>query len=131
MKRLFLLLIFVVQVVSTYAVLNEKNLDQTISVLRSELESYKQEQDETMQMYKSISQAQHENMINTMRKSEQVSLMLYSQKQDYTFDLAYVCHEATSMYDDFSSHQVPFNTILEKFRVEIERYDRGIGTVAS
>ncbi len=123
MKRLFLLLFFVVQVVSSYAVLNEKNLDQTISVLRSELESYKQEQDETMQMYKSISQTQHENMINTMRKSEQVSLMLYSQKQDYTFDLAYVCHEATSMYDDFSSHQVPFNSILEKFRVEIDRYN--------
>lgn len=123
MKRILLFVVFFFQLTLSFAVLNEKDLEHTLSVLRSELETYKQEQNETLRWYDTISKIQHANVISTMQKSEQVSLMLYSQKQDYTFDLAYACHEATVMYDQFASHQVPYNAILDRLKVEIERYN--------
>ena len=122
MKRVFILLFLSLHLMQGYAVLSEQSLEQTISVLRAELEYYKQEQDTTIKNIESIRKSQHEKVVGIMKESEQVSLMLYSQKQDHTFDLAYACHEATSMYEEFSSHQVPYNKILTNFQNEINRY---------
>ena len=122
MKRIFFSLFMSLHLMGAYAVLSEQSLEQTISVLRAELEYYKQEQDSTIKSTEDIRERQHNNVVKIMKESEQVSLMLYSQKQDHTFDLAYACHEATSMYEEFSSHQVPYNKILTNFQNEINRY---------
>mgnify|MGYP003311707520 CR=1 FL=1 len=122
MKRVFLLSIVFFHFVGVFAVLNERSLEQTISVLRTELEYYKQEQAEIVKEYDSIRSDQHDKIINKIKESEQVSLMLYSQKRDYTFDLAYACHEATTMYDEFASQQIPYNAILSGLQTEINRY---------
>lgn len=124
MKRLVGLLLVFLYTFSAHAVLKEHDLEQTISVLRSELEYYKQKQEEWVKSYQLISKHQHDNIVSTIEQSEQVALMLYSQKQDYTFDLAYACHEATALYEDFSRHQVPYQKILDNYRVEIERYSQ-------
>ncbi|MBR5971409.1 MAG: mechanosensitive ion channel [Paludibacteraceae bacterium] len=123
MKRVFILLFLSLHLMQGYAVLSEQSLEQTISVLRAELEYYKQEQNSTIKSTDSIRDRQHEKVVRIMKESEQVSLMLYSQKQDHTFDLAYACHEATSMYEEFSSHQIPYNKILSNFQHEIDRYN--------
>lgn len=108
---------------SSFAVLKEKNLEQTLRVLLMELETYNKEQEEMMKRYDMISKMQHQNLINTMQKSEQTALMLYSQKQDYTFDLAYACHEATQQYNNFSKNMIPFQKIQDMYKVEVNRYN--------
>ena len=122
MKRYFTYFLFICYALSANAVLKEHDLEQTISVLRSELEYYKQQQDKSEKLYMERSTRQHDQIVNTIQQSEQVALMLYSQKQDYTFDLAYACHEATTLYDEFSHHQIPYQKILDNYELEIDRY---------
>jgi small-conductance mechanosensitive channel len=55
--------------------------------------------------------------------------MLYSQKQDYVFDLTYACHEATEQYHHFQRKQLPFKTYLSKIESDIARYDSLIGVL--
>ncbi|MFA6779275.1 MAG: hypothetical protein WCU80_05800 [Paludibacteraceae bacterium] len=123
MKKFYVLIMLVMASLSVQAVLKERDLERTLSVLRSELETYKQEQKEKLKWYESISDRQHKQIIATMKRSEQVALMLYSQKQDYTFDLSYACHEATQQYLEFTKKQAPYNKILNRYRVEIARYN--------
>ncbi len=123
MKRIIFTTLLLLTALSSFAVLKEKNLEQTLLILRMELQTYNDEQQTIMQKYDSISKSQHQNLISTMQKSEQTALMLYSQKQDYTFDLAYACHEATQQYNNFSQNMVPFQKILDMYKVEVNRYN--------
>ena len=82
------------------AVLKERNLSSTLSVLRAELESSFGEQKQKMARYYQFTEMQHKQMISLMQRSDQISLMLYSQKQDFTFDMTYACHEATDLYKE-------------------------------
>ena len=81
-----------------FAVLNEQNLDMTVSVLKAELEKTYMEETQMMERYDSINVKQHKEALKTIQESEKIALMLYSQKQDYIFDMAYACHEATTQY---------------------------------
>ena len=72
---------------------------------------------------------QHQNMVAIMQRSYQISLMLYSQKEDYTFDLSYACHEATEQYRDFKFNRMPFDKITERLENEITRYNSLIETL--
>lgn len=115
--------------VSAGAVLKEKNLKSTLSVLCAELETAFNEQRQNMARYNIYNQAQHKQMISLMQRSDQVALMLYSQKQDFTFDMTYACHEATEMYREFTQRSVPYNTIMTRMSSEIKRYDYLIETL--
>lgn len=123
LKKLIFTVLFTILAIPTSAVLKEKDLEQTLLVLLMELENYNTEQQEMMKRYNVISKMQHQNLINTMQKSEQTALMLYSQKQDYTFDLAYACHEATQQYNNFSKNMLPFQKIQDMYKVEVNRYN--------
>ena len=57
--------------------------------------------------------------------------MLYSQKQEYVFDLTYACHEATEQYHAFQRQQLPFKAFLNKADADIARYDSLIGSLKS
>ena len=63
------------------------------------------------------------NMISVMNRSRQNSLMLYSQKNGFIFDLTYACHEATEQYQEFQKNVKPFRQYLNTADVEISRYD--------
>ncbi|MDD7047325.1 MAG: mechanosensitive ion channel family protein [Prevotella sp.] len=104
------------------AVLKERNLSSTLSVLRAELESSFGEQKQNMARYYQFTEMQHKQMISLMQRSDQISLMLYSQKQDFTFDMTYACHEATDLYKEFNKRRLPYDQILQKMNSEIERY---------
>lgn len=104
------------------AVLNERDLAQSLRVLRVELKQAWQQQQETMQRQAQEEKRQHARMLDFMKKSEQVGLMLYSQRDGYVFDLTYACHEATQMYRDFQTERVPYDRILKKLETEVERY---------
>ena len=119
LRRLFCLVITLCLCVSAGAVLKEKNLGSTLSVLRAELETSFNEQRQNMARYSAYNQLQHKQMISLMQRSDQVALMLYSQKQDFTFDMTYACHEATEMYREFSTRRVPYDRIMQRMDAEI------------
>lgn len=107
---------------SAGAVLKEKNLKSTLSVLRAELETSFGEQRQNMARYAAYNQQQHKQMISLMQRSDQIALMLYSQKQDFTFDMTYACHEATELYREFSKRRMPYDRIMKRMDAEIARY---------
>ena len=131
LRRLFCLVITLCLCVSAGAVLKEKNLGSTLSVLRAELETSFNEQRQNMARYSAYNQLQHKQMISLMQRSDQVALMLYSQKQDFTFDMPYACHEATEMYREFSTRRVPYDRIMQRMDAEIERYQYLIETLSN
>ena len=59
--------------VSAGAVLKEKNLKSTLSVLCAELETAFNEQRQNMARYNIYNQAQHKQMISLMQRSDQVA----------------------------------------------------------
>ena len=105
------------------AVLNERDLAQSLSVLHAELKASYLKQKEMMKHYQLQTQAQHQQMLETMKKSNQVALMLYSQKSDYVFDMSYACHEATQLYKKAHERQAPYTKMRERLKTEIARYD--------
>lgn len=128
-KLTLLLLVALMACLQAHAVLNEKNLPQSLGVLRAELKETYEKQQQFMQRMGSMNKAQHAQMLNTMKQSSQISLMLYSQNQGYVFDLTYACHEATELYRQFQERQAPYMKINKYFDTEIERYDRLIASL--
>lgn len=129
-KRLACLLIMLCVSISAGAVLKEKNLNSTLSVLRAELETAFYEQRNNMARYNMYTEQQHKQMVALMQRSDQVALMLYSQKQDFTFDMTYACHEATEMYREFNKRSMPYNNIMKRMDAELTRYKYLIETLS-
>ena len=130
-RRIVTLLLTVVTALSAHAVLKEKDLNQTLQILRTELTNNYRELVQQKEHNKRQSEQVREQLIETMQRSNQNSLMLYSQKQEYVFDLTYACHEATELYQQFHRQQLPFKTFLHKAEGEIARYDSLIGSLQS
>jgi hypothetical protein len=84
-----------------------------------------------IEMNRKQSDQVRQRLITTMQRSDQNSLMLYSQKLDYVFDLTYACHEATEQFHDFRRQQLPFQMFMEKADAEIARYDSLITSLKS
>ena len=130
MKRLYVFLVIVALLVpNVHAVLKEKDLEQTLGVLRLEL--VKQYEELTGQAQERLRQnkATQNELMETMKRSNQNSLMLYSQNTNYVFDLTYACHEATEQYQQFLRQQEPFRAFLESHDAEIAKYDSLIGSL--
>lgn len=113
------------------AVLKEKDLNNTLSILRNELTQTHQEQERMQIKFKNSSDKVKKNLFAILSKSNQNALMLYSQKLDYVFDLAYACHEATDQFRDFKENSLPFRSYVTKINGEVARYDSLVGSLQS
>lgn len=113
------------------AVLKEKNLDNTLSILRNELTTYHREQEKRLTRFKASREQVRQNLFSILSKSNQNALMLYSQKPEFVFDLAYACHEATDQFRSFKEKSFPFKSFMEKMDGEVARYDSLIITLKS
>ena len=130
MKKSFLIILLaVLTTLRGHAVLKEKDLPQTLQILRTELTNYHRELSVQIERNREQSEMVRNQLIDIMKSSNQNSLMLYSQKQDYVFDLTYACHEATEQYHEFQRKQLPFKTFLSKAETDIARYDSLIGAL--
>lgn len=129
--RLSIIFAFLLSCLSAFAVLNEQNLGQTVSVLKAELEKTQKAEVQWKQKYDSINQLQHDKLLDIIQESEKISLMLYSQKEDYIFDMAYACHEATRQYREFQKKRMPYDILVKKLDSEILRYTLLIETLQS
>ncbi len=124
MKRiLFIFALLMGITIEAGAVLKEKNLDSTLVILRAELTKHYLELNQQRDQRKEQSEAVRQNLMETMRLSNQNALMLYSQKQEYLFDLTYACHQATEQYHQFQRQQLPFREFINNTSSDIARYD--------
>ena len=123
MKKILTILLVLLTTLSARAVLKEKDLQQTLQILRTELTMHHRELSQQIEMNRKQSDQVRQRLMETMQRSNQNSLMLYSQKLDYVFDLTYACHEATEQFHDFRRQQLPFQMFMEKTDSEIARYD--------
>lgn len=133
MKNRLLILFGLIILFSTNcgAVLKEKDLDNTLSILRHELTTYHREQSKQQARFKQSRDKVMHNLFSILAKSNQNALMLYSQKPDYVFDLAYACHEATDQFKSFKEKSFPFKSFFQKMNGELARYDSLIVTLKS
>jgi small-conductance mechanosensitive channel len=106
------------------AVFNERDLAKTLQVLRYELAKAYTEMSRSQVGFEMQQVKQHERLIELVKSCNELSLMLYSQKQDFTFDLTYALRQVTDQYNGFTQTKVPFDNILSYFDVEIDRFDR-------
>ena len=123
------IIVILATTLSAHAVLKEKDLPQTLQILRSELVNYHRELTGMIELNRKQSESVRNQLIETMLRSNQNSLMLYSQKQEYVFDLTYACNEATDQYRLFQQQQLPFKAYLNKTNNDIARYDSLIGSL--
>ena len=128
-KRVLIAVLALMALVPAYAVLNEKDLAQTLFVLRYELRSAWQASEERAARTRGRGERQHAQLVQMMQRSNELSLMLYSQKQDYTFDMTYALNEVSRQYDEFASRKLPFDDMITRLDIDIDRYDRLIHTL--
>ena len=130
MKKLIIILALIMGMTSEAgAVLKEKNLDSTLVILRAELVKHYQELSDQRTEQRRQSQEVFRNLRETMKQSNQNALMLYSQQQEYLFDLTYACHQATEQYQRFQRQQLPFREFISNTSGEIARYDSLINSL--
>lgn len=124
MKRFFSIVVLLAfSFVPLRSVLNERDIEQSLSVLRVELRQAYLQQKQNMVRWRQMNEAQHTQMLHTMQRSSQAALMIYSQKDDYVFDLTYACHEAQQQYYDFKKKRMPYDRISKKMQTEVRRFD--------
>lgn len=116
------------------AVLKERDLPRTLSVLKAELQDHYERQQSFMSMYEQRGARQHQMLVNYMQQCEQISLMLYSQSSENSFDMAYACQQATNLAQDLkkrNSRMHQYDKIIAQMQSEIERYDALIQSLKS
>lgn len=110
-------------VLPSNAVLKEANLDTTLYMLRTELTNYHIDLERQNQAAKTQQLAVIQELISIVKQADQNSIMLYSQRNGYIFDMTYACHEATEQFKKFKSKAVPFRQMIKKNNVEVARFD--------
>ena len=130
-KAILSLILLLAMVLPSHAVLKEKDIDNTLSVLRTELMKYYGELDRQSSLMKEQQEAIRKNLFSVLNRSNQYSLMLYSQRSGYIFDLTYACHEATEQYQEFQRNVMPFRTYVEQISSDIARYDSLIANLST
>ncbi len=126
MKRKHFILLLAVLIVSIpiFAISYGHNLNQTLRVLRNELNADYRQIDKNRERLTEDYEKQRQKMIDVMKQCDELSLMLYSQKQGFTFDVSYALQKVTQKYNEFNQDRGPFDRIVSNLNVEIERYAR-------
>ena len=123
-KHFGILVALFVLAVPAMAVFTGMDLDATLSNLRRELSGEYHKISQTQERLQGNYEIQHQKMVDIVKKCNDLSLMLYSQKQDYTFDISYALEKVTREYNDFNRNRTPYDQVVTKLDIEINRYAR-------
>ena len=102
MKKILMILLVMAIALPAGAVLKEGNMDQTLNVLCEELSDTHKEHKERMQRFEQRNKQFQRSIGRDLELCNNIELMLYSQKEQNIFDLAYACGQATSLYNRVS-----------------------------
>ena len=123
-KLLTLILTLCVCSIPLWAVVSGRSLTNTLKDLCSELQSAYQQRTETQKLFNDDFELQHQRMIDVVTESNQLSILLYTQEQEMTFDLAYALKKVTADYKVFSMNRRPYDHIVNSLNYEIDRNAR-------
>ena len=126
MKKKFLTIAFAIFVfaIPVLSIVNGQPLTDVLRDLRSELKMVLEHNDEEQQLFDKDYDLQHQRMVDVITASNELSLLLYTQEQEMTFDLAYALNKVSTAYKDFSKDRRPYDRIVNKLNIEIDRYAR-------
>ena len=97
-KKIFLALAMVLITLEAGAVLKESTMQQTLGVLCEELSETHQEHKDRAKRFEKRNNEFKKSIGRDLELCNNIELMLYSQKEQNIFDLAYACGQATSLY---------------------------------
>ena len=106
------------------AVFSGVDLSATLKNLRQELHQDYLKITYTQEKLTGKYEQQHQKMVEIIKECNDLSLMLYSQKQNYTFDLSFALEKVTQEYNDFNKDRTPYDHIVRGLDIEIDRYAR-------
>ena len=101
-KQMIVTLLLLATVLPAGAVLKERNMQQTLGVLCEELSATHKEQKERAKRFERRNKEFQRRIGRELELCNNIELMLYSQKEQNVFDLAYACGQATDLYNRLS-----------------------------
>ena len=123
-KRILFFTALMAVVVPIFAISYGKNLNRTLRMLRNELSVDYQQIDKNRERLTEDYEIQRQKMVDVMKECDELSLMLYSQKQGFTFDVSYALQKVSQKYNEFTQDRRPFDRIVSNLNVEMERHAR-------
>ena len=126
MKKKLLTLVLALCVFSLplWAIVSGRTLTNTLKDLYVELLAVYEQRAEAQQRFDEEYRWQHQRIVDVIKESNELSILLYTQEQEMTFDLAYALKKVTARYNDFSNDRRSYDRIVEKQNYEIDRYAR-------
>ena len=123
-KRLTILFALLVFSLPILAVVNHRSLDNMLADVKNELrEDWLLRQKEQARLQEDYEQ-QHQQMLDIIKDCNELSMTLYLQKKEFTFDLSYALQRVSRQYADFSRNRTPYDMIVRNLDLEIDRYAR-------
>ena len=123
-KLLTLILTLCVCSIPLWAIVSGRSLTNTLKELCTELQTAYQQRTEAQQRFNDDYERQHQRMIDVVTESNELSILLYTQEQEMTFDLAYALKKVTADYKVFSMNRRPYDHIVNSLNYEIDRNAR-------
>ena len=102
----------------------ERSLTKILQELRIELQTSYIQRSEAQKALNEDYERQHQRMLSVIKSTNELSLLLYTQEQKRTMDMAFALHKVTAGYHDFNKDKRPYDQIIFGLDYEIERYAR-------
>ncbi len=123
-KKLTIVFALLVFSLPLFAIFDGKNLSKTLHTLRYELRQDFNQISISQERLQEEYNSQHKRMVDIIKQCNELSLLLYSQKQEYTFDLSFALQKVTAQYNEFNKERTPYDRIANNLSLEIDRYAR-------
>jgi len=106
------------------AIVKGQSLNHTLKDLCIELQIGHQQRQSMQKGFDVDFERQHQRLLDVTTETNELSVLLYTQEQEMTFDLAYALKKVTEQYHAFSSDRRPYDQLVESLNIEIDRYSR-------
>jgi small-conductance mechanosensitive channel len=107
-----------------FAIVSGQSLTNILKDLWTEMQLGYQQRTEAQQRFVEDYEGQHQKLMDIITKSNERSILLYTQEQNMTFDLAYALKKVTSDYNNYNKDISPYEHIVHSLDIEIDRYAR-------
>ena len=124
-KRFLTLAIALIMLsIPLFAIVSGQSLTSILKDLWTEMQLGYTQRSEAQEHFIDDYERQHQKMMDMITKSNELSILLYTQEQNMTFDLAYALKKVTSDYNNFNKDISPYEHIVHSLDIEIDRYAR-------
>ena len=124
-KRFLTLAIALIMLsIPLFAIVSGQSLTSILKDLWTEMQLGYVQRSEAQERFIDDYERQHQKLMDMITKSNELSILLYTQEQNMTFDLAYALKKVSSEYNNFNKDIKPYERIVHGLDNEIDRYAR-------